>query len=187
MWRAYGGASGVAIVIKSSALLLSYEGLGVYSSPVAYLDAAGFETKLAEVLDGWEAAKDILKQYSRDELLWRVMNMFRFAVLSTKHPGFVEEREWRLIHFPQIEGVGKHVLKPCIKTIRGVPQPVRRLPLDGSEGAEGIKLSSIIDLVVIGPTQFPQVIREAFIDALTRRGVEDPSSKIVVSGIPLRT
>jgi hypothetical protein len=30
-------------------------------------------------------------------------------------------------------------------------------------------------------------LREAFIDALTRRSVEDPSSKIVVSGIPLRT
>jgi hypothetical protein len=46
--------------------------------------------------------------------------MFRFAGVSTKHPGFVEEREWRLIHSPQIEGVEKHVLRPCIRTIRGI-------------------------------------------------------------------
>ena len=50
-----------------------------------------------------------------------------------------------------------------------------------------MEFSDLIDKVIIGPTQYPVVLYDAFEIALLKSGVEDISNRIVVSDIPLRT
>ena len=38
----------------------------------------------------------------RETVSASAFNMLRFAVLCTKHPGFLEEREWRIIASPRM-------------------------------------------------------------------------------------
>jgi hypothetical protein len=43
-----------------------------------------------------------------------------------------------------------------------------------------------LDGIIIGPAQYPDSIREAFIYELNSQGVENPVSKVRISGIPVR-
>jgi hypothetical protein len=47
-------------------------------------------------------------------------------------------------------------------------------------------LAQLIDRIIIGPTEFPEAIKEAFTDILANSGVSSPEAKVVVSDIPLR-
>jgi hypothetical protein len=112
--------------------------------------------------------------------------MFRFAVLCTKHPGFHEELEWRVIHSPTYEP-SERVTK-TIETIRGVPQHVIKIPLKNypDEGFVGGELHELLDRIIIGPTQHPHAIADAFCDLLHQAKIPDPEKKICISDIPLR-
>jgi hypothetical protein len=110
--------------------------------------------------------------------------MFRFAAVSTKHPGFAEERELRVVCSPSL-GKSKHLIKD-IEVIQGVPQPVYKIPLEDipEEKLSGVTIPDLIDRIIIGPTRDPLAMAEAFSDLLAKADV-DPSNKVFVSYIPL--
>jgi hypothetical protein len=56
-----------------------------------------------------------------------LFSAFRYAVVSTKHPGFHEELQWRVIHSPAFEPSTR--LIHAVESIRGVPQSVYKIPL----------------------------------------------------------
>jgi hypothetical protein len=111
--------------------------------------------------------------------------MLRFAVLSTKHPGFAEEREWRILYSPTTEP-SKHLTKD-IQVVGGVPQPIFKIPLrDIPEAGIAAAIPKLLDRIIIGPTQYPLAQYEAFFELLTEAGVQDPGAKLHISDIPLR-
>jgi hypothetical protein len=186
MWRAYGGTTGVALVFNSAALLSDTNALNAWSSPVAYLDEKGFAEEFMSVVDRMVAAKEFIRTQNQDEVLNRIFQMFRFAVVCTKHPGFAEELEWRVIHTPALEPSIR--LLRSIEAIGGVPQIVFKIPLQDvpEEGLTGMRLVDLIDRIIIGPTDYPQVTAAAFHETLVAEGFADPSRVIRISRIPLR-
>ncbi|MER9088168.1 DUF2971 domain-containing protein [Mesorhizobium sp. M0847] len=186
MWRAYGGPSGVAVVLNPEAFYSSSTVLGAVSSPVAYLDERGFVTQFNRVTDGIKTHQDMLKANGRQALINSLFNAFRFAVLCTKHPGFKEEREWRVIFDPRFST--EHKLVKSIELIRGVPQVVYSIPFKDypEEGFVGAELPKLVDRIIIGPTEFPDQLREATVALLEEAGVPDADKKVVCSTIPLR-
>ncbi|MBW2318859.1 MAG: hypothetical protein JRF24_09310, partial [Deltaproteobacteria bacterium] len=76
-----------------------------------------------------------------------------------------------------------------IETIDGVPQNVYQIPLEDnpSENVVGVAIPELIDRIIIGPSEYPIPIYEAFRVALDEAGVENSSSRVFISGIPLRT
>jgi hypothetical protein len=183
MWRAYGGSNSVAIVIDTKPFVTPVHNTGIYSSPVAYLDDQEFAAKLSTVIDNMENDPTYLASFDRKLLRDVLVNVFRFGVLCTKHLGFAEEREWRLFHTPGIDPEG--ILSREIETVHGVPQFVCKIPL--ADVVVEITPSAILDRVIIGPTQYPNSIAEAFRAVLQAREVPDHVSKVVISDIPLRT
>lgn len=186
MWRAYGGSTGVALVVKNTAFLSTSDALRVYSSPVAYLRPDAFAQEFAAIGERMRLNADFLKDQREEVVDANICNMFRFAVLCTKHPGFHEELEWRVIHSPSYEP-SERVAK-AIETIRGVPQHVIKIPLKSypEEGLVGVEVQELIDRIIIGPTQHPHVIADAFYDLLRQAMVPDPEKRICISDIPLR-
>lgn len=186
MWRAYGGRNGVAIVLNNSAFMNPAPGLGAYSNPVAYLDDSAFEREFAIVAENVQREGSFLKTREREEIVRRTFYMLRLAALCTKHPGFREEREWRVLYAPSLEK-SPH-LEHAIVTVQDVPQPIYKLPLkDISEISFFGAIPALLNRIIIGPTQYAQVQREAFVRLLLDAGVPDPDAKVVVSNIPLRT
>jgi hypothetical protein len=187
MWRAYGQPTGVAIVINGRPFMLpTTDALNISFSPVVYLSPAEFEHQLDVLLDRIEDEHQFVQEHDAGTTLNYVFSAFRSAVLCTKHPGFREEREWRLTHSPMFEGSERITVE--MATIGGVPQPVCRVPLRHfrEEGLVGLEIPALIDRIIIGPTDHPGVIKEAFQQAMLQSGFSDAPNRIVISDIPLR-
>lgn len=183
MWRAYGT---VALVVNKDVFLSETDALKAYSSPVAYMTPSTFAVAFNETTDRISEASDYLRSLNRDTVISNVFSMFRYAVLCTKHPGFREEREWRVIYQPTFELSIR--IRKSIETIRGVPQAVCKIPLIDApeEGLTGMELPKLLNRVIIGPSQYPWAQLEAFVDLLAEKGVSDPEKKVWASDIPIR-
>jgi hypothetical protein len=186
MWRAYGDGSGVALVVNSTPFLTESDALHAYTSPVAYMRPIQFAEAFNNVVDRVASNLDFLRAQGEEIITHWLFNMMRFAVVSTKHPGFAEELEWRVVHSPKLEPSAR--LASDIEVIRGTPQRVYKIPLRNvpEEGFVGAEIPELIDRIIIGPTQFPYAIADAFHQLLEKAGVKDAGSRIIVSDIPLR-
>ena len=186
MWRAYGGRAGVAVVLNGGVFLRPSHALKAYSSPVAYLWEEEFVAAFAAIVDRIEKEIEFVRAQGKQLVLNSVFAMLRSAMMCTKHPGFREEREWRIIYSPRFDKSQRII--PDVVSINGVPQPVQKIPLKNvpEEGLYGVEIPELVERVIIGPTNFPLEIREATITLLKEKGVVDAKSKVVVSTIPLR-
>ena len=187
MWRAYGRSTGVGIVITPTAIRSTSDVLKAYSHPVIYQTGAEIESDLADAAAAIGENIDAVREFGRDSLKYTLFNAFVFLAVCTKHPGFHEEREWRVVHCPKI--FPSDVIEKGIETINGVPQTVYKIPLRNypDDGLVGMEIPELVDRIIIGPTEYPVALQEAFVAQLEACGVEDAGSKVVVSGIPLRT
>ena len=186
MWRAYGGTTGVAIVVKGKRFLMPSDALKAYTHPVSYLDPQTFGIEFSSFLGEVERNVPLLKELGEDSVLSFVFDMFKSTLLCTKHVGFHEEREWRVLYCPTYEK-SEHI-RTEIESVGGTPQPVCKIPLRDipEEGFLGIEIPSLVDRIIIGPCRYPWVVREAFVSILGDAGITDPHERVVMSEIPLR-
>lgn len=186
MWRAYGGATGVAVVLKGTPFLAPTDALKAYTSPVAYLSEAQFQHEFERMAHGLLGDLEFISSRGKAATLHNMFEAFRAATICTKHPGFHEEREWRVVYSPKFEQSTR--IAQSVEMIRGVPQIVQKIPLVDApeEGLVGITIPDLVDRVIIGPTDFPDEIREAFIELMSAKGVADADQKVIISDIPLR-
>lgn len=186
MWRAYGGSSGVAIVFNNKALFSDSNALSVYSSPVIYKEPQKFAEMFDHACETLATNSQFIATQPTDLVATNLYEMLHFAVLSTKHPAFIEEAEWRLIHAPYYERSDR--VKGSTETINGLPQLVYKLPLQNipHEGLTGLETAESLDRIIIGPTNHPDELSFVFHEALREQGIEKSYEKIVISGVPLR-
>ncbi len=186
MWRAYGTENGVALVLRNTPFLVETDALGAYSAPVWYATPGDMVEEFGRLASKIAAAKDQLRDVPSEELAGALLQMHRFALLTTKHPGFAEEREWRIVHSPDYRR--SEVLGDRVVTAGGVLQRIFTLPLrnDPDRGLHGAAVPDILDRVIIGPSRYPQVVYDAFVRLLLEAKVPDAQSRVVVSDIPLR-
>jgi hypothetical protein len=185
MWRAYGGVTGVAIVLSPTPFLVESHALRAYTSPVGYFTLIEFRQRFADVVSRIAAGQSFLRGVGRDAVRNSLFNMFLFATSCTKHPGFDGELEWRVTHNPSLHP-SPHLTR-SIETIRGVPQPVYKIPLRNIPARlDGIEIPQLVERVIIGPTQYPTAVFEAIVAKLEQAGIVDAGKRVVISGIPLR-
>lgn len=186
MWRAYGNGNGVALVMNNAVFFQPTDALQAYTSPVAYLGVDGFKAEFEKVTDAINNNSAFLQHYTRQELTGVILNAFKFAVLCTKHPGFKEEREWRVVYTPK-DAVSRFIKEELV-TIQGVPQIVQKVPLKNipEENLIGLEPKELFNRVIIGPVNHPLAMHEAFVEALRAANVPRPEEKVIVSDIPIR-
>lgn len=109
------------------------------------------------------------------------------GVTCLKHEGFHEEREWRVIYSP--ERWPSTLMESSIEVVGGIPQIVYKLPLDSTKSSSlaELDLTRIFDRLIIGPSQFPSSMYEAFVKSLKAIGVENAETRVFISGIPIRS
>lgn len=187
MWRAYGGRAGVALVLNNTAFAGTTDVMQVFSSPVFYKNLDEF----TDWFRGWSdcviAKEQQLQSLAPETVRDLVFIAFRNFALCTKHPGFAEEREWRIFHSSVLEGTSDW-LEQSTEIVGGVPQLLVKLKLfdDAARDITGVHPSTLINRVIIGPCNHPLQIREALAVVLKDAGVPDPFNKLWMSLIPLR-
>lgn len=188
MWRAYGGGPSVALVLNNRPFLTPTNALGVNSSPVAYISTDEAPAALVEVCEAMESNWALLAATDDHTRSHYLFQMFTGAILGVKHPGFREEQEWRVYHQPGVYPGEPTTATSSIESVRGVPQRIYKLPLAEPDPKNpiGIEIPDLLDGVIIGPTEYPEAMWDAFVEVLKGTGIAEPSRKVVCSGIPLR-
>lgn len=183
MWRAYGDT---ALVVRNRPMTQITDRLGVYSLPVQYFSKEDFERYLSEITDAVSKNRTFLQGLGQSVLVSCIHQMLHQFAIATKHPGFKEEKEWRIFYRPT-QKTSPAMMEEVV-TIGGVPQKVHKLRLahEPENGLFFADIPSLLDRVIIGPSEFPYVTYRAFLEVLEERRVEDAPRKVVVSDIPLR-
>ena len=187
MWRAYSQVCGVAFVFNAGPLLgRGSTAIGVNAGPVEYADRRtflrGFDAFVEQIL----AERDYIAGLGAETAARNLAGSYYHAALSTKHPGFSEEREWRVVFNPTLDPA-RHLVR-AIEICRNEPQVVYKLPLrDAAEaGIDGMALADVLDAMIIGPSDNPRAVRDAFVQLLSDSGVSDPERRVRTSDIPVR-
>lgn len=187
MWRGYSAPSvGVCIVMNKTPFLAESNLLKAYSVPVAYLTSEQFLEGVDHSLSVIEAQIESFKELSEDDIIATIFWWFLAMSVSLKHPGFYEEREWRIIYFPEMERSG--VIEEAVASVRGVPQIIQKIPLrdDEAVGLHGASPNSLIKKLIVGPSEYATTVRAALIQQLRDADVDEPEEKVTISDIPLR-
>ncbi len=186
MWRAYGRTNGVGLIVNSAYLALEAQGLAAYSYPIEYWTREQAFERFAELESNFLQATQYLNTLSADDIYSEMFNALQTFSLTIKHPGFAEEREWRVIHRPNAEASDLITAKTV--SINGAPQKVFLLPLEAAPDRDlALDLNTLVNRVIIGPSTHAGAMWRAFVDALDDAGVVDAQQKVVCSQLPLRT
>ena len=187
MWRAYGGpTSGVAVIFNTEVFGHDSTQLGAYSSPVMYGGVNEYSKQLEQVIVAIEQNRQLFSQVPSENAAAIMFNAIQFSMLSTKHPAFEEEQEWRVIHHPLTEPTA--FIMTRIESIGGIPQMVCEIPLRDQPGLEmpWLALERLLYRVIIGPCVYPQQVAWGFREILRRLGVSNPDDRVVIADVPLR-
>ena len=188
MWRAFGGntAGRVAIVFNIPPYSPAGMALNLMFSPVAYLTEEEVDQEIFNVLQKVTDNCDFLRTVDRQRFTAMIFNMLLAGVVCLKHRGFHEEREWRVIYAPR--RFPSPLIESATRIIGGVPQIIHKIPLDErvSPVVADLDVRQLFDRLIIGPSPYPWVMGEAFIEALSKIGIPNPASKVFASDIPIR-
>jgi len=192
MWRAYGGNSGrVALIFKipwfTQGIHDAKEALNIQFSPIEYLKADDYIAEFNQIIENIKKNRDFLSSVGHKKLVGGIFSMLFIGALCLKHYGFREEKEWRIIYSPNLWQ--SSLMRHEIKVLNGVPQKVYELPLDKtlSPVLADLDISRIFDQLIIGPTDYPIAMYDAFKEELDKIGIQEIANRIKISGIPIRT
>lgn len=178
MWRGYGGVDGVALLIGTSSFNGSNDWTGVYSSPVVYTSPQDFRDEFTSVFEKLLAMDIDWATVDHDDLRQSLSDYFLNICINYKHPGFAEEREWRIFSRPDT------ILSPytyeSTEIVRGVPQRVLSLDIGGPAGNPASHLIGAL----VGPARQQDVIREALVYEFLRLGLSDAAARVQTSPTP---
>ncbi|WP_395377024.1 DUF2971 domain-containing protein [Marinicella sp. W31] len=184
MWRAYGGKQPVAVVLNETPFFGEADELGAFTSSVLYAnDINKFLDQLLENLIQYESS---IAGSSREDLLNKLHWAFLSGICCLKHMGFEEEREWRVIHMPDL--MPSKYIKSDTVIINGIPQVIYKLPIKEIPeiGFLGSSIPKVINKLIIGPNEHQFMLWNHFVGLLKAEGCENPEDKVVISNIPLR-
>ena len=190
MWRAYGGrGNGAALVFNTdhfgvheeSPLLFAKVRYGSVQSRVADLTAKFM--KWCQVLQSTNVPDNDIHIAA----YWLLM-LVKFFALVTKHKGFEEEQEWRLIYSAEHDLKGFYTKnRTYLITDRGV-EPKLTFPIKALPVAEAPQwtFDKILEKIILGPSISSPLSKSAVVRMLETLGKANLIDRVVASGIPLR-
>ena len=192
MWRAYGGKGKGAALVFNTSILRERTDSVLLIAKVKYEPLHERINSIAKMIQRWAVAVRVINPAPTDENAAAAAQALfvsnKLLALITKHVGFEEEKEWRLIYIENHDRklilrsrignfIGPRGLEPKLK------MPIKPLPLDPPENWT---FDSALDKIILGPGMSEKLHRRAFEEMLKRFGKHSFKSKIQFSTIPLR-
>lgn len=190
MWRGYGGYGNGASIVFDTAKIDAREESPLVIARVHYGTAQARENWLQWCIA--ELAGIITKSDISDDKLWIASYCFferlKLFAIFTKHLGFLEENEWRVVYMPDRDNAkvfGKmfsYWVGP-----RGV-EPKLKLKIEAIPGMPetNLGLSEIVERIILGPSLSSTLARNSFLKMLDALGRSDLKDRIKSSTIPFR-
>lgn len=186
MWRAYGNPSGVALLFKPEILNL-LQGV-LYFSPVEYWEQDKITEAVINKIDFLCHHENDIKEYMKQVPAYKnnfftlMIRMILFAIISLKHPSFVEEREWRLIYNPFVSdslNQANGIVTKNVAEVHGSLEEIYKVHF----ASEGYALDQLLDSIMIGPNNHSAITKKAIESLLEQEGLH--SISVTTSDVPL--
>ncbi|WP_085906039.1 DUF2971 domain-containing protein [Kiloniella majae] len=192
MWRGYGDTGrGVALVFDTSKIK------PIHNSPlilgkVSYGSQEDRIKKLTELISSFA---DILKSnnlLSRNDLFysaWALFERIKIFALFTKHNGFHEEQEWRLVYRPELDHANQFkTMKSYFNGPNGI-EPKLKLQFDllNKMLPEPLEFEEIIHRIIIGPSSASVLSERSTKLMLEMIGKQNLVPKVSSSSTPFRS
>jgi hypothetical protein len=190
MWRGYGGhGRGTALVFDTSNLRF-VPGAPMYLCKVEYGNHEERTATLEELLRGW--ASIVEQTEISDQQIpiaaHNALSLFKFYGLTSKHVGFLEEQEWRIIYLADLDA--NKTLEPRFSYALGAQGVEPKLKFKFERHSAGSypehNLGDLLHKIVLGPSVSSPLAKMAFIRMLQKIGRQEYSNRVVASRIPLR-
>ena len=199
MWRAYGHPNGVALVVNKNFMQSQINNSDniFFTSPVFYTEAnvdfiSFFNINISKIHDNIDYISSTFN-YNSTTIVGALFQVLYYLILSIKHPGFKEEREWRILYslinenFAENHGNRTSGIKEKNEIINNLPQKIFTLNLKEVLDTKDVSsIQKLLKKIIIGPTAHPEIIKESFVDLLKKKNIPNPENLIEISNIPLR-
>lgn len=188
MWRAYAPKNGIALILNIAPFIKECSKTTAFTIPMFYYEYEEFQNKFKNFVDKAQNNLDIFNNITKEEVLDFFYRKFLVSVLSLKHKGFEEEKEWRILYNDAIY-TKDNIIKEEVKEIYGVPRIIKILnfeSLNDKNSDYSTKLNDILYKIIIGPSDNPKHLQEIFIKKLADNCVTNAESKVIISEIPVR-
>jgi hypothetical protein len=191
MWRGYGGnGEGAALVFDVSKLAYN-ENSPFVLAPVRYASTAKRKEWIASKID--TAASPIGSAGFPTEKLYlaahALLQRIKMFALFTKHDGFQEEREWRIVYLPdrdpdgQLREMFNYAVGP-----RGI-EPKLRFKIGPIEGvtAKDLSMTKIVHQIILGPSLSSPLAITAVKRMLSKNNKPELCERVIASSTPYRS
>lgn len=190
MWRGYGAqGNGVAIILDSS-MLKEQKETPLIISKVDYASTPEREKWIKSKLKEFAKVLRCANLHNNELRLaaYALFERLKLFALTTKHRGFAEEQEWRVIYLPDRDV--KKVIKPMLDYAlndKGV-EPKLKLKLEPVEGImpDGVRLDTLVNKIILGPAISGDLAQKSVIRMLEKQGKKNLAEKVKPSTIPFR-
>lgn len=190
MWRGYGSnGNGAAIVldtgqlrvVEHAPLIVAMVHYGSGEERIAWLE--GMLSKFTLILHASKIPDE--KLYFA---LYALFERIKVFALFSKHRGFSEEREWRVVYMRDRDRDNK--LAPMFHYWigpRGI-EPKLRLKVAPIEGltADDLSMAKIVERIILGPSVSSPQTKNAVLRMLDRLGKPHLKDRVYASTIPFR-
>lgn len=189
MWRAYGASGGGVAIVFDTAKLSPRDESPLMLHPVSYLSTDQRLKWIGTKLDQLAALLREIKP--PDEELWYAAWHYFFRLkhfaIFTKHKGFEEEHEWRLVYSPDHDETEEFtaMLGYCINE-KGI-HPKLKLRLGASDsGLAFAPLKEIVTSILLGPTASSYLSQVAVKRMLSALGQPELADRVRICSTPFR-
>ena len=190
MWRGYGGnGKGAAIVFDTAQLNLNADSPLIISKVDYITDSQRQEWLIDRVanLAGLLSGK-VLDDDDLQSVAYQFFIRLQLFSLLTKHKGFEEEKEWRVVYMPEKDTQG--LLKTMISYINSAKglEPKLKFNVQPLKGltVEDFSLSKIVDRIIIGPSHSSPFALAMMKRMLLKHGKPELENRVFSSKIPFR-
>lgn len=190
MWRGYGShGNGAALIFNPAKVPLVRDSVLTLAT-VTYASTEQRLEELRALLRQWaEITKDLkLPDDKLRHAAYSALSVIKTYALTTKHSGFAEEREWRLIYLAEHDTHGLlkqysgHHIGP-----RGI-EPKLKLKIGPitSVTSDKFTLDNILEQIILGPSVSSPLAFQSVSRMLEGIGKKDFKDRLQASTIPLR-
>ena len=190
MWRGYGGNGRGAAIVIDTAKFNALPGSPLILAAVGYETSEGrrdwLVKKVSEFSRMLEALNPTDQQLHVPALA--LLERIRLAAVFSKHKGFDEEEEWRVVYMRERDV--QRVFDPMLSYAtgpHGIEQKLKfSIGYHFGATAKDLSIGNVVDSIILGPSLNSPMAKTAFERMLKENGEPDLASRVFASTIPYR-
>jgi len=190
MWRGYGNSGSGAALVINTANINEYADSPLIVGKVNYASKTERKRWISEKLTSLAA---VISDHAKVEddffyAAWAWLHRLKSFALFTKHHGFHEEQEWRVVYMSDRDR--EQIFKKYfghLATNKGI-EPKLKLPIKAIPElkTENISLETLVDRIILGPSISSALAANSLRQMLRNIGQHKLAERVVASEIPFR-